>query len=1099
MSLLARLSLANRGLIALIAIIVTGFGAFAIPSLKQQLLPSLEFPAAFIFASYPGASPEIVEQRVTEPIENSVQGIEGLDEVTSTTSEGVATVQVLFEFGTDLTQTVSKIESNLGRIRAQLPEDVDPTVFAGSTADLPAIVLAASGGTDEAALAAALNESVLPELQGIEGVRTAEVTGARTSSITITPDLAKFGAAGVNPAGIATALQANGVSVPAGTLTEGERTLTVQVGTPITTLEDLQNIYLSGTGGRAVRLGDVATVAEVPAAPTSYTRTDGVDSLGLSVTATPDGNAVRISEEIRDRLPELAAASGATLTVVFDQAPFVEKSIESLATEGLLGLVMAVIVILVFLLSIRSTIVTAVSIPLSVLVALIALWLQDYSLNLLTLGALTIAVGRVVDDSIVVLENIKRHLGYGEEKLHAITTGVQEVAGAVLASTLTTVAVFAPIALVGGFVGQLFAPFAVTVTVALIASLIVSLTIVPVLAYWFLRRPKGTAEEAEVARKAAEEKELRSPLQRSYLPVIRFATTWRWTTIGIGVVVLLITGGLATQLKTNFIDQSGQDTLSISQTMPIGTSLEATNAQAKRVEAVLSGAGEVKSYQATVGGGGQSALFTGGGSGANSASYSVTLEDDVDTEAFTERLRGDFEDLGPSAGEITVGADSSSGFSGNELAVVVKAADAEALAAATKQVQDAMAGTPDVTDVTSDLAESVPRIDITVDRAAATARGLSEAQIGQLVAGAFRDTPIGQVTLTGSGERNVVLDLGGTAPADLTALRAYPLQTPGGIVPLDDVADVNEVQGPVEITRINGDRSVTVTGTVSGSNIGAATTALTTELDEMTPPAGASWEIGGVSADQNEAFSQLGLAVLAAIAIVFIIMVATFGSIIQPLILLVSIPFAATGAILLLLVTDTALGVPALIGVLMLVGIVVTNAIVLMDLINQYRKQGYGVQQAVIEGGRHRLRPILMTAIATIFALTPMALGLTGEGGFISQPLAVVVIGGLISSTLLTLLLVPALYTLVEGRRERRAERKARKAEKAQAGVPAPAPATPTTAPSAPSAPSSSAAPEKVDSVPETQPPSGALRDGTDQFEVLRLPRSNRSPLPPQE
>jgi hydrophobic/amphiphilic exporter-1 (mainly G- bacteria), HAE1 family len=765
MSLLARLSLANRGLVALIAIIVTGFGAFAIPSLKQQLLPSLEFPAAFIFASYPGASPEIVEQRVTEPIENSVQGIAGLDEVTSTTSEGTATVQVMFEFGTDLTATVSKIESNLNRIRAQLPEDVEPTVFAGSTADLPAIVLAASGGADEQALAATLNESVIPEIQGIDGVRTAEVSGARTSTVTVTPDLAKFGAAGVSPAGLATALQTNGVSIPAGTLTEGDRTLTVQVGTPISTLDDLRGIYLTGTGGRSVRLGDIATVEETVAAPTSYTRTDGANSLGISVTATPDGNAVRISEEIRDRIAELEQASGATLTVVFDQAPFVEKSIESLATEGALGLVMAVIVILIFLLSVRSTLVTAVSIPLSVLVALIALWLQDYSLNLLTLGALTIAVGRVVDDSIVVLENIKRHLGYGEEKLHAITTGVQEVAGAVLASTLTTVAVFAPIALVGGFVGQLFAPFAITVTVALIASLIVSLTIVPVLAYWFLRPPKGTAEEAETARKAAEEKELRSPLQRTYLPVIRFATTRRWTTILIGVVLLALTGGLATQLKTNFIDQSGQDTLSISQTMPIGTSLAATDAQAKRVEAVLSGSDEVKSYQATVGGGGgQASLFSGGGSGANTASYSVTLEEDVDTEAFTEDLRGEFEDLGPSAGEITVGADSSSGFSGNSLAVVVKGSDAETLAAAAKQVQDAMAATPDVTDVSSDLAESVPRIDIAVDRAAATARGLTEAQIGQLVSGAFRATPIGQVALTG-GERNVVLNLGGVAPA----------------------------------------------------------------------------------------------------------------------------------------------------------------------------------------------------------------------------------------------------------------------------------------------------------------------------------------------
>ncbi|HEX2771382.1 MAG TPA: efflux RND transporter permease subunit, partial [Micromonosporaceae bacterium] len=477
MSLLARLSLANRGLVALIAVVVTAFGVYAVPSLKQQLLPSLEFPAAFIVATYPGAGPEVVEAQVTQPIEDSIQGIAGLSKVTSTSRDSSATVQVEYEFGTDLDDAVNKMQTALNRIDAQLPQGVDPLVLAGSTDDLPAVVLAASGG-GEKALADKLTRTVVPELEAVEGVRAVEVTGARDEIVVVTPDPAKLAAAKVEPAAIGTALRANGVTVPAGALTDGDRSLPVQVGSPLRGVDDLRGIVLTPAtpGGPVVKLGDIATVEQQLAPATSFTRTNGEDSLGIAVTAAPDGNAVQISHDIRDKLAGLTAAAGAELTVVFDQAPFVEKSIDSLTTEGLLGLIMAVLVILVFLLSVRSTLVTAVSIPLSVLVALIALWVGDYSLNLLTLGALTIAVGRVVDDSIVVLENIKRHLGYGEHKRTAILNGVREVAGAVTASTLTTVAVFAPIALVGGFVGQLFAPFAITVTVALLASLLVSLT-----------------------------------------------------------------------------------------------------------------------------------------------------------------------------------------------------------------------------------------------------------------------------------------------------------------------------------------------------------------------------------------------------------------------------------------------------------------------------------------------------------------------------------------------------------------------------------------------------------------------------------------------
>ncbi|GAA2705721.1 efflux RND transporter permease subunit [Actinoplanes palleronii] len=1080
MSALTRLSLANRGLVALIAIVISGFGLYAIPSLKQQLFPSIELPAAFVSAVLPGASPETVEQTVTKPIEDAVKGIDGIDSVTSTSRENVTSVVVLFEFGTDIESAVNQVTTSINRIQSQLPADVDPQVFAGGTDDIPAIVLAASGGGDESALLSKLNETVVPELNGISGVRDTQVTGSRAKQVVITPDLAKMGAAGVSPASLTTVLQANGVSIPAGTVTEGTKSLTVQVGTPITTVQQLQDVYLTGARG-PVRLADVATVESKLPAADGYTRTDGVDSLGIAVTARPDGNPVEISHQVRDMLADLEKDSGAKLTVITDQAPFVERSIKSLTTEGLLGLVMAVVVILIFLLSVRSTLVTAVSIPLSVLIALIALWAGDYTLNLLTLGALTIAVGRVVDDSIVVLENIKRHLEYGEEKVHAILGAVREVSGAVVASTLTTVAVFAPIALVGGLVGQIFSSFAITVTVALLASLFVALTVVPVLAFWFLKPPADDAD-TEAIRKTAEEKELRSPLQRGYLPVIKFATTRRWTTVLIGIAVLLGTFALSTRLETNFLDQSGQDSITVSQELPVGTSLAATDEAARKVEAILSDRDDVTTYQVTVGGN-SSNPFAGGGGGAT-ATFNVALSEDADTEQVSDQLRDEFAKL-TDAGEIKIGQDSS-GLGSSQLSVEVTAADNDVLTAATEQVRTAMTGIGGVSDVDTTLAASVPRLDVVVNRKAAAEAGLTEAQIGQTVAGLFRSAPAGTVAIDGASE-DVVISFG-AAPTDPDALKNVPLTTAKGTVPLSKVAEVKQVNGPEQVTRVDGNRTATVTGAVTGSNLSKVNTDLTEKLDALDLPAGASYTVGGVSADQQEAFAQLGLAVLAAIAIVFIIMVATFRSIVQPIILLVSIPFAATGAIGLLLATGTPLGVPALIGVLMLVGIVVTNAIVLMDLINHYRAAGMGVQEAVVEGGRHRLRPILMTAIATIFALIPMALGLTGEGGFISQPLAIVVIGGLVSSTLLTLVLVPALYTLVENRKERRrAKREAKRLAKGGKPVtPAEPTAEPVTVPD--DAPVAS-------TVPVEPASSGALRGYTDQFEVLKMPKGPAKPV----
>jgi HAE1 family hydrophobic/amphiphilic exporter-1 len=1033
MSWLSRFSLAQRALIGLMSIIALAFGAIAIPQLKQQLLPTIELPMVSVIAPYQGASPDVVEKQVVEPIEDNLEAVDGITGVTSTASEGNAVIMASFDYGNDTDQLVANVQQAVNRARVQLPDDVDPQVVAGSTDDIPTVVLAVTSDRDQQALADQLDKTVVPALKDIDGVGQVTVDGVRDLQVTVTPDDAKLAKAGLTTQSLAQALQAGGATVPAGSFDEDGANRTVQVGGGFTSLRQIENLRITGEGvKRPVRLGDVAEVAQQPARADSLTRTNGEPSLAVMVTMDRDGSAVAISDAVRDKLPEMRAdlGAGATVTVVSDQGPAVSKSIEGLTTEGALGLLFAVLVILVFLASLRSTLVTAVSIPLSVVLALIVLWTRDLSLNVLTLGALTIAIGRVVDDSIVVLENIKRHLGYGEERQEAILKAVREVAGAVTSSTLTTVAVFLPIGLVGGMVGELFGSFSLTVTAALLASLLVSLTVVPVLSYWFLRPPKGTPEDADEARRLAEEKEAKSRLQRFYVPVLRFATRRRLTSVAIAVVVLIGTFGMAPLLKTNFFDQGEQEVLTVKQELKPGTSLAATDAQAKKIEKMLDGIEGVKDYQVTVGSSGFMAAF-GGGTDTNQASYSVMLQESASYEDVEHRIEQGLAKL-DGIGTTTIAA--GDGFGSQDLSVVVKAADGKVLRDAAEEVREAVAGLDDVTDVTSDLAQSVPRISVKANEKAAAA-GFTDQTLGAAVAQAVRGTTAAQATLDDT-ERDVVIR--SARPADtLAELKKLPL----GPVKLGDIAEVKLVDGPVSMTRIDGQRAATITAKPTGDNTGAVSADLQSKINSLDLPAGATAEIGGVSEDQDEAFANLGLAMLAAIAIVFMLLVATFHSLAQPLILLVSIPFAATGAIGLLVATGTPMGVPAMIGMLMLIGIVVTNAIVLIDLINQYRAQGYGVVEAVIEGGRHRLRPILMTALATIFALLPMALGITGEGGFIAQPLAVVVIGGLVTSTMLTLLLVPTLYAMLELRKERRAKKRAAKRAAKAGAEKAPEPA----------------------------------------------------------
>ena len=1024
---LAQLSLANRALIALITIFASVFGVITMSSLKQELIPSIEFPQITVLSAMPGASPEVVDKQVSEPLEKALNGVEGLESTSSTSRTGVSQISMTFTYGSNLDRARNQIDRAISNAKRQLPEEVQPRAIAGSISDFPILFLAVSSDKSLSGLNADLQRLSIPRLQKIDGVRSADVTGGATQHIQILPRTDAMASSGASITAIRDALSNNGALIPAGTIEEEGKTLSLQIGSPVDSLDAVRGLPLAGTKEPAT-IGSVADVSLKDDERTSITRTDGKETLAVSVTKKPEGDTVGISHAVAGILGDLEAelGSNATFTPVFDQAPFIEKSIRDLTTEGLLGLGFAVAVILVFLMSARSTLVTAVSIPLSLLITFIGLTATHYSLNILTLGALTIAIGRVVDDSIVVIENIKRHLAYGEDKVTAILTAIREVAGAITASTLTTVAVFLPIAFVGELAGELFRPFALTVTMALLASLLVSLTIVPVLAYWFLKSPSVAApgaaaalEAAAAVRTRALEAEQRSKLQRGYLPILTKTQKHPVITLIAAGLVLAATGAMTPLLATDLLGQTGQNSLTVRQVLPGGTSLAETSAAAVRVEGVLRGIDGIKTVTVTSGNAqaGFAALIS---SGASNSTFTVVTDEKADQAALQEKVRAELAGV-PGAGKISVGTQQGGFGTSSTVDITLRAATSADLRTASDAMLAAMSGVPGTSEVATNLAASQNVVQVKVDRAKAVAAGLNEQQVAGVLASTISAVPAGTVRIETD---DFPVQIGeGTRFTSVEAVRNIPL--PGGRATLGSIASVDQVEVPVSVTASNGQRTAKVSLTPSGSNLGAVSAEVQARLDDVQLPAGVTATLGGATTQQAESFRQLGLALLAAIAIVYVIMVATFKSLIQPLILLVSVPFAATGAVALLLVTGVPLGLPLLIGMLMLVGIVVTNAIVLIDLINQYRKPrgatpGMSVADAITHGARQRLRPILMTALATVFALTPMALGLTGGGGFISQPLAVVVIGGLVSSTALTLVLVPVLYRLVEGRREKK-------------------------------------------------------------------------------
>ena len=1040
MSWLTKFSLRNRSIVGLAVLAVILVGTYAITSLKQELIPDLTFPYLTVLTVDQGAAAKDVERTITTPIEQMIKTSSGVKEYDSFSNDGMSIIMVEYEFGTDMKTKEAEIQQAVSGVQQMLPPTaMAPQVAALNFNSMPVVQLAVSSSLPPEQLAGLLGTRVVPKLQAIDGVQAVTLSGVQQMQLNIQLKPEQVAALGVTPTQIMTAVTQANVTTGAGSVTSGSLVYPVTVSATAETERALEQLVLPSSSAAAaasagaegasaastadaiaaaaaggataatapVLLGDVATVKIAPAPLTAITRTNGKASIGISVSKSSTGNTVDIANAIADELPAIEKELGGqtTVTPVIDQSIFIKDSIHSLLQEGIIGAVFAIIVIWVFLRSWRSTVIAGLSIPLSVIGALILLWSQGDSLNMLTLGGLTIAIGRVIDDSIVVIENIYRHLQEGDSVRRAAYTGTREVAGAITASTLTTVAVFLPLGFVHGLASEFFRPFALTVTFALLCSLAVALMVVPVVSTWLLsKRQVGHRDEKELTR-----------LQNAYLPALRWTVDHKIVTIVAAVAIFVATMSLTPLLKTNLFDSSEQNTMSITQALPPGTSLDATSVAASKVEAILKDTPGVEIYQYTAGNTG-SLFGAGGGTSASSsqATFAITTDPNADKNAIIEDVRAQVAKLSD-AGTITVtGEDSTMGGGMSQLEVRVSAADPAVLKEANDLVLAQMKTVEGLADVTSNLSEGRPSATIVVDQAKAAAAGVTPSTLSQYTTLVLNGYPLGTVPTT-AGSLPAQLMVGEiTVPplpgAVSQVLTRLPVAGTSGMVPLGDIAKVVEVKAPVQVTHVNGDRTASVTAASIDNNIGAASSAVTKALDGLKLPQGASWELGGATQATNDVFRSLGIAMLVAILLVYIIMVATFRSLLNPLILLVSIPFAAVGAVLALAITGTSLGMPSLVGLLMLIGIVVTNAIVLLDLVEQFRRKGMDARTAVIEGGRRRLRPILMTAIATILALIPMALGIGGKGGFLSTPLAVVVIGGLFTSTFLTLILVPVLY-----------------------------------------------------------------------------------------
>lgn len=1005
---LTRISLYKRWLTLLIVAVIIGGGIYATFHLQQEMIPDIELPMTTVITIYPGASPDVVVDQVTKPIEEAIARVGGQKQITSTSTDasgvGMSVVLVQYEYGTKMGPVNDKIKTELSKltwpqavVAAASSPDVgeNPKVYPINMGMIPLASYSLSGDLQPNELRQIALTKIMPTLQQVDGVLSVSVDGGEERVI-ITPKVAEMNARGIAMSQVVAALSTG-------------------------SYDSLANVTEAPVDSAGTQVGDVATVTEGPKPGTVITRVDGKPSVTITIMKDQNANVVstanRVSDTIHTITTELTTdGNGLHLEKVSDQSDLVKSSLTDLKWEAVIGGLLAILVVWLFLTTVRGSLVIAISIPLSILIGFGVMKLWGLSLNVLTLSALGIAVGRIVDDSIVILEVIYRHLRSGEPFKEAAVNGSKEVAMAITSATLATVAIFVPLAFVKGIVGEMFVPFALTVTFALLASLLVALTVVPALSSVLVRRQRKTETE-------------NAWYQRVYTPVLKWALRHRALTIAIALLLLLLSLGLTPLVGTSFMPSMGDKGVVVNVKMDPGTPILATSDKAEQVEAVIETlknqpGSKIGVYSTEVGSSSSSlsSILGGSNGGGNTATIEVMLSKDANVDKEIEALRQALAEsaLAPDldsevlkVGPLESGMDSSS----SQFAVYVKGDDEAQVESAATTLQAKLKNVDGLTDVEADIATVVPKPVIVEDP---NAIGLYVSQGMDLskLAGEMSLMMAG-VDISSASVGGLPLYVNGVIPSATTADQLRGLWLSAGLtspIELGEIAPTADVVSEAtSITRIDQHLAVSITATVTKKDVGSVNKAAQKEMDAVTQSTpGVTTQVGGVAAEMSQAFRDMVIAIIVAVAISFAILIASFRSIISPLIIIMSLPLASIGAVLALLAAGQPIGVSALMGILMLVGIVLTNAIVLIALVEQLRKKGMSTHDALVQGGRTRIRPILMTALATMLALIPLAVGWPGKGVLLASELAVVVMGGLVSSTLLTLVVIPVLYSLTD-------------------------------------------------------------------------------------
>ncbi|HEY3314567.1 MAG TPA: efflux RND transporter permease subunit [Bacillota bacterium] len=1025
---LVKMAVRRRVTVIMGVLVLIILGAVSYGRLPVDLLPNMNFPGAAVITTYSGAGPQEVENLVTRPIEEVLGRVTNVRRISSTSQEETSVVVAEFEWGTNMDFATLDMREKVDLIKRYLPADVTaPMVVKFDPSMMPIMMISLTGSQGQVGLRQMAEETVKPALERVEGVASISVVGGQTQEVLISVDQSKLLASGVSWSQLSGVLRGLNINLPGGRVTDkGFDYLVRSMGT-VESLQDLKDlmigIRMSASAGRLpagmgrstavpqpVRLSDVAEVTLATPDTRALSRLNTTDSVVLAVQKAAMANTVQVAAKVRDRLeamkPDLPGGVKALATM--DQSDFISRAIDTVTGNAWQGALLAVAILFLFLWDLRSVIVIGLAIPISIIGTFVLMYFDHLTLNLMTLGGLALGVGMLVDNAIVVLENIFRRMQEGEAPVEAAINGGRQVAMAITASTLTTVVVFLPVVFVGGMSGMLFRELALTVTFSLLTSLLVALTFVPMAAAILFRRGERFIRKREGWLVIGYRRALAWVLGHKALVFLLGATVFAVSLLG------------ATHIGGEFIPKMDRGEFDISVTMPSGTTIEETDRAVKRIEEVAQALPEKQFITATIGSSGGAMGFRGSSGTPDVASVSVKLvRQNQRTRSTAEIIEAVRKQLSfTSLSGARVGIEQTDPFFGSggllqPVEVLVKGKDIGVLRDLSERIAGRLTAIPGLNNIDTSFRQGRPELTIAYDRDKLAQGGQSALLVGSLVKAAVQGDTVATFKL-GDQDLDVVLRLrpedrgSPTAVSELTFMSAA-----GRPFKLKDVATISQGTGPDTIQREQNQRVATINAGLSGRDLGTAINDVKKAVSEIALPDGYSVEYSGEYSEMQDAFSGLTLAMVLAVILVYMVMASQFESLLHPFVIMFTMPMAIIGVMAALYFGHLPWSIPSIIASIVLAGVVVNNAIVMIDFINQLRADGRDREEAVLVGAAARLRPILMTTLTTILGLIPMAL-VTGEGTELTKPLSLVLIGGLSTSTLLTLFMIPIIYTFFD-------------------------------------------------------------------------------------